>query len=231
MDYTTDTVVAANATAVMTHDLNKVIVNISDDIDKYYTSETLPSEIVKNISVTCEDDEFIYNKNNLNVLYNEIKNVLFVEYSDGDYYGIKTYTVYFTDDIKGSLQNFNISLEEDSVEYDTSGTTAKINVSSDDVVLKEYRDYTVSYKDNEKVGTANVTVNGVGKYVGDISKTFSITKKTVSITAPKATYSIAYGVKAFNVNAAISDNRSITYTSSNTKVATVDSTGKVTVKV
>ena len=51
--------------------------------------------------------------------------------------------------------------------------------------LKSGTDYTVSYKNNTKVGTATVTITGKGSYTGTISKTFkinaaSIAKATVS---------------------------------------------------
>ena len=43
--------------------------------------------------------------------------------------------------------------------------------------LEEERDYTVSYKNNTKVGTATVVIKGIGNYRGSISKEFKITGK------------------------------------------------------
>lgn len=42
--------------------------------------------------------------------------------------------------------------------------------------LKAGTDYTLSYKDNEKVGTATVTATGKGNYAGSVSKKFTIAK-------------------------------------------------------
>lgn len=38
----------------------------------------------------------------------------------------------------------------------------------------EQKDYTISYTDNDKAGTATLTVNGKGNYTGSVSKTFTI---------------------------------------------------------
>lgn len=40
--------------------------------------------------------------------------------------------------------------------------------------LKKGKDYTITYKNNIKIGTATITVKGLGKYTGSVKKTFSI---------------------------------------------------------
>lgn len=40
--------------------------------------------------------------------------------------------------------------------------------------MKNGTDYTVSYSNNTKVGTAKVTITGKGNYTGSVSKTYSI---------------------------------------------------------
>ena len=47
--------------------------------------------------------------------------------------------------------------------------------------LKKGTDYTVSYKNNKKIGTATAIINGKGKYVGTRTVTFKITPKKTSI--------------------------------------------------
>ena len=50
--------------------------------------------------------------------------------------------------------------------------------------LKKDTDYTVSYKNNKKIGKATITVTGKGKYTGTKSVTFNIVpKKTASLKA------------------------------------------------
>jgi len=46
--------------------------------------------------------------------------------------------------------------------------------------LKKGTDYTVSYKNNKAIGTATVTVKGMGNYTGTAKKTFKINPKAVS---------------------------------------------------
>ncbi len=47
--------------------------------------------------------------------------------------------------------------------------------------LKKGTDYTVSYKNNKKIGTATAIIKGKGKYVGTRTVTFKITPKKTSI--------------------------------------------------
>lgn len=59
--------------------------------------------------------------------------------------------------------------------------------------LEENKDYTVQCSDNINVGTATVTITGMGEYEGTVSKTFSITKRSISgyevkISVADATY-------------------------------------------
>lgn len=57
--------------------------------------------------------------------------------------------------------------------------------------LNVNKDYTVSYKNNTKIGTATVTVKGKGNYTGEISKTFKITvKKNANYTIGNYKYKI-----------------------------------------
>lgn len=57
--------------------------------------------------------------------------------------------------------------------------------------LKVNKDYTVSYKNNTKIGMATVTIKGIGDYTGEVSKTFKITvKKNASYTVGNYKYKI-----------------------------------------
>ena len=96
-------------------------------------------------------------------------------------------------------------------------------------VLVKNTDFTVSYTNNVNAGTATVTVTGIGKYEGTISKNFRINKAAQSITANYALYRIAVSktttVSIFGAMGTKS------FKSSNTGIATVDArTGKVTGK-
>ena len=53
----------------------------------------------------------------------------------------------------------------------------KVTVFAGGRVLRKNKDYKISYSDNKKVGTATVTVTGIGEYKGEISAEFPIVSK------------------------------------------------------
>ena len=65
-----------------------------------------------------------------------------------------------------------------------SGNKKKPSVKIGSLTLNE--DFTVKYKNNEKVGKATVTVTGVGNYSGKITKTFKINPKPTEISSLKS---------------------------------------------
>ena len=77
-----------------------------------------------------------------------------------------------------------VTLEATSYEFTDGGVyTPKVtSVKCGDATLVEGSDYTVSYADNDKVGTATVTVTGTGNYTGSATTTFEIAKKAEPIS-------------------------------------------------
>ena len=63
-----------------------------------------------------------------------------------------------------------------SAPYQKGGAKPEISVTVDGVKLTMGVDYTVSYKNNKKVGkTATVTIKGKGNYSGKVSRKFQVT--------------------------------------------------------
>jgi hypothetical protein len=60
--------------------------------------------------------------------------------------------------------------------YTGKAITPAVTVKLDGKTLKKGTDYTVTYKNNTKVGTATVTITGKGDYSGTITKKFLIKK-------------------------------------------------------
>ena len=106
-------------------------------------------------------------------------------------------------------------------------TQSKLKVICEGKTLKQGTDYTVSYKNNTKAGTATVTVGGKGNYTGSKDASFTIKKAAQSISKVSGSYT-----KAYKTNFTLSPKAKgkISYKSSNTKVATVNSKGKVSIK-
>ena len=73
-------------------------------------------------------------------------------------------------DISEADATLSTSIYEYGGGYMKPGVVVKLN----DTLLVAGKDYTVSYINNKKVGTATVIVNGIGQYTGSVSKTFTI---------------------------------------------------------
>ncbi|MBR1664322.1 MAG: fibronectin type III domain-containing protein [Ruminococcus sp.] len=102
--------------------------------------------------------------------------------ADSDAYDIElTGIVLSFDDtnIVRDLCNAKMSLEDNSLVYTGSAVKPGVIVTYGGKTLKNGTDYTLAYKNNKNVGTATVTAKGRGKYKGSITKTFTITKKSV----------------------------------------------------
>lgn len=134
---------------------------------------------------------------------------------------------------RGNLSKATIKLSQTSYTYDGKAKTPVATVVLNGKTLVSSTDYTVSYSDNIKVGTAKVTVTGKGNYTGSKTATFTITKASnqaaTSITCKKTVYKVAYGTKPFKINA--SSKGKMAFTSSKPKIASVKKgTGVVTIK-
>ena len=131
--------------------------------------------------------------------------------------------------VKGGavVLSFDAELAASSFTYDGSPKTPAVTVKDGSKVLTKGTDYTVSYSNNTNAGTATVTVTGIGKYSGkSVTKNFTISKANQSLTASISPSSIKVGETAqINVSG---QQGTVTYSSSNAGVATVNSSGLVT---
>ncbi len=64
--------------------------------------------------------------------------------------------------------------------YTGKAITPVVTVHDGDILLEQDRDYKVTYKRNKTVGSATVTVNGIGNYSGKDTTKFSIHPKDIS---------------------------------------------------
>ena len=89
-----------------------------------------------------------------------------------------------------SISKASVTLSTSTYAYDGKAKTPSVNVKVNGKTLKKDTDYTVSYSNNTKVGTAKVTIKGKGNYTGSVSKTYSIKnnfkKATISGISTKA---------------------------------------------
>lgn len=99
----------------------------------------------------------------------------------------------------GTKDTISVEVTQDTYAYDGTAKTPSVVVTYQYGTENEVRtlvkdtDYTVSYSNNVAVGTATVTVSGIGNYVGSRSANFKITEQDISaatVTLPNGyTYS------------------------------------------
>lgn len=76
--------------------------------------------------------------------------------------------------------------------YDGTAKTPALSVMYGGMALVDNVDYTVVYTDSINAGTATATITGMGNYSGTKSKTFTINKANVTLTAPTAITGLVY---------------------------------------
>lgn len=94
----------------------------------------------------------------------------------GNYY----YTTYFEFNIEpGNINELTVQDIPDQI-YTGSQLEPEIIIAIDDFTnLVEGTDYTVRYAENTEIGTARVSIEGIGNYKGTIEKTFTIKPKSL----------------------------------------------------
>ena len=75
---------------------------------------------------------------------------------------------------KQNIQKATITLSKSTYVYDGKAKKPSVTAKLGGKTLKNGTDYTVSYSNNVKAGTATVKITGNGDYTGSVSKKFSI---------------------------------------------------------
>ncbi|MCR4670806.1 MAG: S-layer homology domain-containing protein, partial [Saccharofermentans sp.] len=133
-------------------------------------------------------------------------------YSDS---AAKCITVKIAEDTsKTSIKKATVAFEFKEYPYVGIPVHPNISVVLNGTQLKGKEEFTGELKDNDKVGTASLTITGVGKYKHSITKTFKIVTASVACS------------KTFESN--VKD--ATDWSSSDKTIATVDSNGKITGK-
>ena len=73
-----------------------------------------------------------------------------------------------------NIQSANVSISTNSYVFDNTAKKPSVTVNIGGKALKNGSDYTVSYLNNTKVGTATVRITGKGDYTGTITRNFTI---------------------------------------------------------
>lgn len=122
-----------------------------------------------------------------------------------------------------------ITLSETSYTYD--GTEKKPGVSSVKLSGAELNAtyYTIGYSNNTNAGTATVTVTGNGIYKNAASTTFTIAKQAAGLAYSKESVELSYGEEWTQPTLTNPHSLPVTYSSSDTKVASISDAGVVSI--
>lgn len=111
-----------------------------------------------------------------------------------NYAGVKTVTFKITGQTisKAKLQDFATSVPYTgkAVKQDGVKLTYIVKGQSPEPLV-ENKDYTVKYLNNQKVGTATILFEGMGKYTGTLKKTFKITPYDIKVNTG-AKFKVSY---------------------------------------
>ncbi len=86
---------------------------------------------------------------------------------------------------KKSIADAKAELPVDSFTYTGDAIEPYAILTYEDAVLVEDTDYTCEFKDNKQIGTATVTLKGMGDYEGELSATFTIIPPASAIRSIK----------------------------------------------
>ena len=77
---------------------------------------------------------------------------------------------------EGSLEGCTVKLTQTAFNFTGEAVTPEkyLSISDGTTPLVKDKDYTVSYKNNDKPGAAQMTVTGIGKYNSSVKLTFII---------------------------------------------------------
>ncbi len=145
-----------------------------------YTGE----EIEPDVTVT-DGEKILENETDYTVSYEnnvDVGTATVIVAGEGGYTGRIELTFEIVPEIvsEKDISGCTATLVATSCTYTGTAQTPGVTVKDGATTLKNGTDYTVSYANNTKVGTATVTITGKGNYTGSRSLTFAITAKNIS---------------------------------------------------
>lgn len=207
---------------------------------KAYTGAAIEPQVeVKSGSNVVEEDCYTVSySNNVNV---GTANVIITGVSAKGYYGSVTKTFKITGTQLSKVaqvdtKNWQAKVAIDPITGNAQQPNAVLTAKKgQSVSLSKGKDYTVSYSNNTKPGTATVTFTGAGQYTGSIKKTFKITAiawkqddlgknivVTVNETAPYSKKGSKAGVVVTYKNKRLTEGKDYKLTYKNNKAVTAD---------
>jgi len=131
-----------------------------------------------------------------------------------------------------SISKASVTLFTSTYAYDGKAKKPGVTVKLNGKTLKNGTDYSVTYSNNTKVGTAKVTITGKGNYAGTITKTFKINpakQEIQKLTAKSKAFFIDWAQKGsatgyeiqYATNSKFTSAKKVTITNNKTDTKTI----------
>ena len=149
-----------------------------------------------------------------------------VDYQPGDRVIVnKSMTLYAV--WKRLLTSCDVSVTSgDSFVYDGSTKSITLKITDGSKLLTNGTHFTVSNNSRVDAGTQTVSSIGIGDYTGSITRRFTVSKAKLSISVQKSSVTVRKDA-SFDNSWSYSSGGTLTKTSSNTSVATVNANGQI----
>ncbi len=211
---------------------------VSGIFDRTYSGAAMtqdPQLVLEGVNLVKDKDYTLSFENNVNIGTAVIRiNGI------GKYHGTKYVTFRILSEQQAANMTYAIVTGLEDKTYTGKKITQNLTVNVGGIDLKNKKDYTLTYKNNKKMGTATVTIKGKGKYKGTQDVTFKIGKGDNPLKLTGKTVKIKVGSltkkdKAVSLSRAIKTNKKgqgkVHYKKeSGDDCLSISSKGKVTVK-
>ena len=128
--------------------------------------------------------------------------------SNGWFGGINPYAAHFgwQTTLTGNIADAKATGFKSSLPYTGKAVKQNMKLTFNGLGIFEGEDYTATYKNNIKMGTASVTIKGIGRYTGSVTLKFKIEPAKPKVTVSKVTadsvtikWAKVTGAKYYNV--------------------------------